>query len=190
MLAAEIHDWLRANLFDEVPIAVSVISRDFRIVEANRRFTETYGPWQDRPCYEVYKGRSSRCEKCAAMKTFADGRIRTREEEGTVRNGAQSYYLVQMVPISRPGDEIPYVIEMSTDITPVKKLENEKREAERLAVVGQTVAGLAHGVKNLLMGLDGGMYIARSGIENGNLERLLEGWGILEENVARISSFV
>ena len=75
MLAEEIHDWLRTNLFDEVPIAISVISPDFRIVEANRRFREAYGAWQGRPCYEVYKGRTERCEHCAAVETFADGKI-------------------------------------------------------------------------------------------------------------------
>jgi PAS domain S-box-containing protein len=190
MHAAEIHDWLRTNLFDEVPIAISVISRDFRIVEANRRFSETYGCWQDRPCYEVYKGRTDRCERCAALKTFADGKIRTREEEGTVRNGSQSYYLVQMVPITRPGDDVPYVIEMSTDITPVKKLEGEKREAERLAAVGETVAGIAHGIKNVLMGLEGGLYAVNTGIEQADDERIARGWKMLEENVTRISAFV
>lgn len=190
MFAAEIHDWLQTNLFNEVPIAIGVISPDFRIVEANRCFSQTYGVWKNRPCHEVYKGRSDRCENCAAVDTFADGKIRSREEEGTVRNGAQSHYLVHMVPVTRPDGEIPLVIEMSTDITPVKRLEEEKREAERLAAVGETVAGIAHGIKNVLMGLEGGMYAVNSGIERGNDERIARGWNMLEENVARISGFV
>jgi signal transduction histidine kinase len=94
-----------------------------------------------------------------------------------------------MVPLKDQEGNIPFVIEMSTDITAHKLLEQEKLEAERLAAVGQTVASLAHGVKNVLMGLDGGMYIARSGIERGDTQRLIEGWQMLEENVARISSF-
>jgi PAS domain S-box-containing protein len=190
MLASEIHDWLHLNLFDEVPIAISVISRDFRIVEANRRFRQTYGSSKDRLCYEAYKGRSEHCEHCAAVETFADGKIRTREEEGTLRDGVQHQYLVQMVPIMRPDGEIPYVIEMSTDITPVKRLEREKREAERLAAVGETVAGIAHGIKNVLMGLEGGMYAVNTGIERADDARIARGWQMLEENVARISEFV
>ncbi len=190
MLASEIHGWLHLHLFDEVPIAISVISPDFRIVEANRRFSEAYGSWQDRPCYEAYKGRSERCEHCAAVETFADGKIRTREEEGTLRDGVQHHYLVQMVPITRPNGEIPYVIEMSTDITPVKQLEQEKREVERLAAVGETVAGIAHGIKNVLMGLEGGMYAVNTGIERADDARIARGWSMLEENVTRISEFV
>jgi len=107
-----------------------------------------------------------------------------------VRHGTQSHYFVHMVPITRPGGEIPYVIEMSTDITPVKQLEHEKREAERLAAVGETVAGIAHGIKNVLMGLEGGMYAVNTGIEHGDDERIARGWQMLEENVTRISQFV
>jgi hypothetical protein len=45
------------------------------------------------------------------------------------------------------------------NLSEIKKLQNEKLEAERLAAVGQTVAGLAHGVKNLITALEGGMYM-------------------------------
>jgi PAS domain S-box-containing protein len=188
--ADEIQAWLHMNLFEEVPIAIGVISPDFRIVQANRRFRETYGPWEGRPCYQVYKGRDEPCAQCAALRTFADGKIRTREEEGTVRHGAPSHYFVHIVPMTRPNGEIPFVIEMSTDITPVKQLEHEKRQAERLAAVGETVAGIAHGIKNVLMGLEGGMYAVNTGIEQGDDQRIARGWQMLEENVSRISQFV
>lgn len=190
MRVEEIHGWLQAHLFDEVPVAIAVISPDFRIVEANPAFTRAYGAWAGRQCYEVYKRRRERCERCAAAVTFADGQVRSREEEGAPRDGVPSQYLVHMVPITRPGGAIPYVIEMSTDITPLKRLEQEKRDAERLAAVGETVAGIAHGVKNVLMGLEGGMYALTSGLERSEGERIAQGWTMLNENVARISRFV
>jgi len=79
---------------------------------------------------------------------------------------------------------------MSTDISEMKRLEHEKLEAERLAAVGQTVAGLAHGIKNIIMALEGGMYVASSGIRKGDSSRIAEGWEMLEENISRISEFV
>jgi signal transduction histidine kinase len=187
----QIDEWLRANLFDEVPVSICVIDREFQIVKANRRFVGEYGPSTDRPCYEVYKGRQSRCENCAAVETFGDGLIRSREEQGTVRtDGTRGHYLVHMVPIGRADGRIPYVIEMSTDITPVKRLEQEKREAERLAAVGETVAGIAHGIKNVLMGLEGGLYAVNTGIAQQDDARIARGWEMLQENVRRISQFV
>jgi len=45
-------------------------------------------------------------------------------------------------------------------------------------------------VKNLLMGIDGGMYVLESGMEKGDADRLLKGWGMLKQDIARISAFV
>ncbi|MHC4775013.1 MAG: two-component system sensor histidine kinase NtrB [Planctomycetota bacterium] len=191
MPSPDITNWLHAKLFDEVPVSICVIDRDFHIVKANRLFSETYGDWESRPCYAVYKGRTSICERCGAAATFADGRVRNREEQGAIRgeNGVHHYF-VHIAPIVRPDGEIPYVIEMSTDITPVKLLEAEKREAERLAAVGETVAGIAHGMKNVLMALEGGMYGLTTGIEKGDDERVAQGWAMVQENIERMSRFV
>jgi signal transduction histidine kinase len=185
-----IKDWIHNELFNQVPVNISVIDRDFHVVEANRQFTETYGSWQGRLCHDLYKGRSTRCQRCAAAETFADGQTRSREEAGKDREGRPTQYLVQMVPLVRADGSIPYVIEMSTDISAMKALEREKLEAERLAAVGQTVAGLAHGIKNIITGLEGGMYVAGSGLKRGDSKRMAQGWEMLEENIARISAFV
>jgi PAS domain S-box-containing protein len=184
------HIWIRENLFDQVPVAICVIDHQFQIVEANKRFTEWYGEWEGHRCYEVYKDRSEMCLRCGAAKTFVDGKVREREEEGVDRRGRPTNYIVRIVPVVRDDGDIPYVFEMSSDITELKNLQRQKLEAERLAAVGQTVAGLAHGIKNLIMGLEGGMYVVNSGLRSNNEERLLQGWRMLEEDIGRISSFV
>ncbi len=79
---------------------------------------------------------------------------------------------------------------IALDLRALKDLEREKLTAERLAAVGQTVAGLAHGIKNVLMGLEGGMYAFQSGMTKGDDERMLQGWQMLEENINRITTFV
>lgn len=75
------------------------------------------------------------------------------------------------------------------DISPLKKLEEEKIEAERMAIVGQTVAGLAHGIKNLINALDGGIYFLKSGIEKGDIQRVHKGILTLTRNIERIRNF-
>ncbi len=186
----EIQNWLHHHLFNQVPVAICVIDRDYRIVDANPRFREIFGPWEERPCFEVCKGRDLPCARCGASLTFMDGKTRIREEVGVVRNGRPMDYLVHLVPIRGPLGKIRFIVEMSTDITEVKRLEREKREAERMAAVGETVSGIAHGIKNVLMGLEGGMYAVNSGIQLGDDERIARGWVTLEENVNRISQFV
>jgi PAS domain S-box-containing protein len=76
------------------------------------------------------------------------------------------------------------------DLREVKRLEQEKLDAERLAAVGQTVAGLAHGVKNILTGLEGGMFLVRWGIEEDRKDKLTQGWAMLDRNFHKITTFV
>ena len=73
------------------------------------------------------------------------------------------------------------------DLSTIKRLQNEKLEAERMAAVGQTVAGLAHGIKNLVTALKGGMYMLNSGLGQGNIGRVSKGMEMLDRNIQRIS---
>jgi signal transduction histidine kinase len=59
-------------------------------------------------------------------------------------------------------------------------------EAERLATIGQTVATLAHAIKNIIGGLNGGMYVLEKGMELGNGQYLHQGWDMVKGNVDKI----
>lgn len=76
------------------------------------------------------------------------------------------------------------------DLREYKRLEREKLTNERLAVVGQTVAQLSHGMKNILTGMQGGLYGIKAGIKRDDRKRLEVGWERLERNVARINGLV
>jgi PAS domain S-box-containing protein len=302
--------FLRERLFDLVPSSIAVINRDFEVVDANKTFEELFGEWHGRHCFEVYKGLKRRCARCRAARAFHNGKVRDYAEVGVDRHGRTAHYVVHVVPVIQKDGSIPYLVEMSTDVTrqrqlgdelsrahvlnralieasgdavlaldikgrvtlwnpaamklfgwtatevigrqppagllppdhlvslrrgdlictvpdmeaprkdgttvpvgfcgvpllageallgsaaffhdlrEVKQLEQDKLNAERFAAVGQTVAGLAHGVKNILTGLEGGLYFMRSGLERGNDERVREGFEMLTRNIGRVSSFV
>lgn len=59
-------------------------------------------------------------------------------------------------------------------------------EAERLAAMGETVAGLAHAIKNITGGLKGGVFVVEKGFELESQEYLKQGWRMLRDNVARV----
>ena len=62
--------------------------------------------------------------------------------------------------------------------------------AEGSGYAGQTVAGLAHTIKNLLMGLEGGMYMVDSGLRRGDAGRIADGWQILQRNFEKTTAMV
>jgi signal transduction histidine kinase len=181
--------WICGRLFTEAPFGICVIDRTYRILAANPRFTSTWGPCLGRRCYSVYKRGRARCEQCGAAETFHDGEVRVREEEGLDREDRRHHYMVHILPVTDRAGKVVAAVEISTDITELKRLEEEKLQAERLAALGQTAAGLAHGIKNIIMGLEGGLYVVGSGIQSRNDERIQRGWSMLEDNIERISSF-
>ena len=54
------------------------------------------------------------------------------------------------------------------DLREIKRLERELVNSERLAAIGQTVAGMAHCIKNILHGFKGGSYLVNVGIDKNN----------------------
>ncbi|MGD2097015.1 MAG: response regulator [Desulfobacterales bacterium] len=76
------------------------------------------------------------------------------------------------------------------DLRRIKRLEKELLKSERLAAVGQTVAGLAHGIKNILHGLKGGSYLVDIGIKKNDSEKLKKGWDMIKRNIGRTSNLV
>jgi PAS domain S-box-containing protein len=108
------------------------------------------------------------------------------EVEVTTRSGEQVAVRAAAVRLPREGPQIGTAV-MVHDLREVKALERGKLEAERLAAVGQTVAGLAHGIKNILTGLEGGMYVTSSGLKKKDDQRINQGWGMLQRNIRRIS---
>jgi len=177
-------------LFDRVPCYITVIDDDYRIVRANESFRENFGDVVGKHCYEMYKRRKTKCPNCPASKTFKDGRVHHSEQKGTGKRGQNIYYAVSTSPLIRGSDRIAHVIEISDDITDRKKLEHEIIEAERLAAVGQTVAGLAHSIKNILMGLEGGKYIVSLGLKKNDKDMINQGWEMLERNFDKTTTLV
>jgi signal transduction histidine kinase len=59
-------------------------------------------------------------------------------------------------------------------------------QAERLAAMGETVAGLAHAIKNIAGGLRGGAFVVEQGLSLDNAHYLHQGWQMVKGNVARI----
>jgi PAS domain S-box-containing protein len=76
------------------------------------------------------------------------------------------------------------------DLREIKRLEGELIHAERLAAIGQTVAGVAHGVKNILHGFKGGSYLVNLGISKNEKEKLSKGWEMIQRNIGRTSDLV
>ncbi len=76
------------------------------------------------------------------------------------------------------------------DLREIKRLERELVNSERLAAIGQTVAGMAHCIKNILHGFKGGSYLIELGLGKNDTNKLKTGWKMIQRNIGRISDLV
>jgi signal transduction histidine kinase len=60
--------------------------------------------------------------------------------------------------------------------------------AERMAAIGETVAGMSHTIKNIAGGLKGGMYVLEQGLNLDNKTYLQQGWDMVRGNVEKITN--
>ncbi|MGD8530917.1 MAG: PAS domain S-box protein [Syntrophobacterales bacterium] len=118
------------TLFEEVPCQISVQDRDFRITQVNRVFEDRFGDCQGEYCYRAYKGREEKCPVCPVERTFQDGQPHYSEEVVVRKDGTLAYVLAFTSPIFDEEGEVVAAMEMATDITQVRVLEQELKRSE------------------------------------------------------------
>ncbi|MCC6696065.1 MAG: GAF domain-containing protein [Candidatus Hydrogenedentes bacterium] len=78
---------------------------------------------------------------------------------------------------------------VATSIANARLIEENLR-AERLAALGQAVAGLAHYTKNIITGMSGSVDLIDQGLSRNNTEFLERSWPIFKRSTKRIANFV
>jgi PAS domain S-box-containing protein len=173
-----------AQLFEEVPCFITVQGPDRIIQHANRRFRETFGDAVGNKCYTMYKHRDEQCLVCPMQQTFDTGETREHEEVLFTKDGQKLNGLCTTAPLHGADGRVEAVIEMCIDITQIRELQSQ------LASIGLLVGSISHGIKGLLTGLDGGIYMVNSGFAKAKPERVEKGWEMVQRNVERIRSMV
>jgi histidine kinase len=118
------------NLFERVPCHVSVQDKRLKLIRYNREIARNFDPRPGDYCFAAYKGRVEPCLICPVLKTFDDGKSHESEETLVNRDGSESIWLVRTAPIRDTNREITAVMEISLDITQLKRLEREIRKSE------------------------------------------------------------
>ena len=185
-----LQDELRATrlryeqLFNEAPCYITVQDRSLRIVQANRRFREDFDAAAGRYCHEVYQQQARACSDCPVTRTFQDGQPHQCEMDVDGPDDTRRRMLIWTAPLRDSSGGIVQVMEMSTDVTQVRKLQDQ------LSSLGLMIGSVSHGIKGLLTGLDGGMYDLDSGFAKNDLDRIQQGWNTVRLMIGRIRNLV
>jgi signal transduction histidine kinase/DNA-binding response OmpR family regulator len=168
------------QLFDEVPCYITVQDRRHRMTATNRLFKQDFGNEIGEYCYKIYKHRESPCPNCPVAATFEDGRHHHTEEVVTSKSGVQYNVLTYTAPIRNEANEITQVMEMATNITQIRQLQ------DHLTSLGLMLGSMSHSMKGMLTVLDGGIYLLETGIAKKDHSRIQRAYENLRQMVDRI----
>jgi len=172
------------HIVDHLPSYVSIQDRNLRILFVNASFKRDFGDATGRLCHTVYKGSPDICPNCPVRKTFRDKKVHIAEETVKLSSGKICQIFIQTSPILDSTGAVTAVIEMATNISRVKI------DRKELITLGQSIALLSHGIKNILEGLQGGAYVVDQGFKDGDLGLAQKGWGIVNKNIFDITDVV
>ena len=115
------------------------------------------------------------------------GRLRDLEVAVATRTGETIPIRLSATLLYKDGQEIGSV-GFFQDLREIRRLQKELLENERLSAIGQTIAGMGHYIKNIVNGLEGGVYMVNTGLKRNKEQLLTKGWAIVQNNVAKISN--
>jgi len=157
------------NTFDATVELIAVLDPSRRVVRANRAFLQRHaaipGGVLGRTCREL-AGEAADCgQRCC----LALGRAVTEERE-TAEGAA---YLQTCSPFRSDQGEPLGIVQISTDVTAQRRLQQQLVQSEKMAAMGRLISGVAHELNNPLAAVSGMAQLLLLGTEEASLRESL-----------------
>lgn len=165
----EEHSEMLSAAIEQAGEAVMVTDRNGRFVYVNRAFTEISGYRADeaigRKPSILKSGRQEAAFYRRMWETILAGRIWQGEVIARRKDGSCYPAMLTISPVRIDGDEISHFVGIHEDLSGHKRLEAELRQAQKMEALGTLVGGVAHEFNNMLAGIMGNAFLAKSRVQ-------------------------
>ena len=146
----------REEIFQAIGNPILILDPECTVLDANRAAVEAIGSSAEkmtgRKCHEIVRCAEENSESCPLRRMLLSGRSETAEIRFEVPDGV---FLVSCTPILDGSGNLQHVIHVMTDITAMKRTEDEFRkheeaadsqahESQILSRIGRTLASSIH----------------------------------------------
>jgi PAS domain S-box-containing protein len=192
---ADVLTGLGAAVLDALPISLYVVDRTLRIVAWNSlREQGPFGQPREqvlgRPLHRVLTEKGYRTTAPVLKEVFRSGVM--HEDTSEVHSGRR-LYRIRRIPVRHAG-RITHVLSWFEDVTEQRTLEMRLIASDRLAFLGQLVAGVAHEIANPLSSVAGCAEalgsLAQQSPDRKARQEAIEFQKLIREEVARCERIV
>ncbi len=184
---------LEHNLIQTAMDGIIANDRQGKIIIFNEGAERIYGYTREEALSKIHvtqlypEGQAKQIKKMIYGDEYGGpGRLINYSVEVLTQTGELVPILLSATIIDEKGEEVATVGHFK-DMREIKRLEDELLTSERMATVGQTTAGIAHGVKNILHGMKLGAFMIDTGFDKDKPESLRKGWNLVRKNINRVS---
>lgn len=148
----------KATVLDAMPVMLAYINADLTVRYANRVSADSVGQKQSdligRSCYEIWHGRTTRCDECPVVRSMEVGAI----EEGEIRIPDGRIFHLKGCPVYDDSGNITGSIEFGIDITEQKAAEDALHLTNRKLQILSSIT--RHDILNDIMAAQGFLEFA------------------------------
>ncbi len=153
--------------FDSITDMVSIHDANFRLIKMNKKFAETFKKKPEeligKPCYEIFQEAAEAMADCPYKKLMATKETAETAKWEYYENRLGINLEVTASPLLNKNGEIIGCVHVARDITSRKRMEENMLITDRLASIGELVAGVAHEINNPLTSVIGYLELIMGG---------------------------
>lgn len=169
------------SIFNGFPGLIIVQEENYKIRYANSRFQAKFGPGEGRFCYDVLAESTVPCQHCVNLRIMEDSTSLWKEV--LLNNRLYEVYVHPFTDV----DGSKLILKVFIDITDRKEADRELARLDRLNMVGEMAAGIAHEVRNPLTTVRGFLQLLGS---KGDTEHYRDYYELMIQELDRANQII
>ena len=145
------------TVLDSIDATIYVADmQTYEILFMNKNMIDSFGKdFVGEICWDVFRGELKPCQHCTNHRLIDKNRKATGVYVWQVKNPITGKWYINYDRAIEWTDGRLVRLQIATDITEFKKMEERLRQTHKMEAIGTLAGGIAHNFNNLLMGIQG-----------------------------------